>query len=59
MRPDADTQRSVEKYKTEERRKLEQAGYTIIANVGDQQSDLYGGSAECTFKVPNPFYLIR
>lgn len=37
---------------------IESKGYTIIANVGDQQSDLVNGHAEMTFKVPNPFYLI-
>ena len=58
-RPDDDSHPTVEAYKTEERRKLAEAGYTIIATVGDQQSDLDGGSAECTFKVPNPFYFIR
>jgi hypothetical protein len=36
-----------------------EAGYAIIATVGDQESDLGGGFAECTFKVPNPFYFIR
>lgn len=40
------------------RAQLEAQGYTIIANVGDQASDLAGGHAERTFKVPNPFYLI-
>ena len=44
---------------SEERRKLAEAGNTIIATVGDQQSDLDGGFAECPFKVPNPFYFIR
>jgi hypothetical protein len=34
-------------------------GYTIIANIGDQDSDLAGYHAERTFKVPNPFYFIR
>jgi acid phosphatase len=58
-RPDDDSHATVEAYKTEERRKLEEAGYTIIATVGDQQSDLDGGFAECKFKVPNPFYFIR
>ena len=33
-------------------------GFTIIANVGDQPSDLAGGYAERTFLVPNPFYRI-
>ena len=59
MRTDADVQRTVQDYKTEERSKIAAAGYTIIANVGDQKSDLDGGFAECTFKVPNPFYFIR
>jgi acid phosphatase len=45
-------------YKTPERAKIEQRGYTIILNVGDQQSDLAGGHAERTFKLPNPFYYI-
>jgi HAD superfamily, subfamily IIIB (Acid phosphatase) len=44
---------------TEERSKIAAAGYAIIANVGDQQSDLDGGYADCPFKVPNPFYFIR
>jgi HAD superfamily, subfamily IIIB (Acid phosphatase) len=56
-RPDNDPHPTVDK--TEERRKLAEAGYTIIATVGDQESDLEGGFAECMFKVPNPFYFIR
>ena len=30
----------------------------ITANIGDQRSDLEGGFAERTWKVPNPFYYI-
>ena len=45
--------------KTDARRKLTQEGYTIIANIGDQNSDLANGYAERTFKVPNPFYLVK
>lgn len=41
------------------RRQLVNEGYTIIANLGDQDSDLSGGLAERTFKLPNPFYLIK
>ncbi len=44
-------------YKTRERERLTRVGRTIIANLGDQQSDLAGGFAERTFKLPNPFYL--
>ena len=38
--------------------KVEAEGYTIIANVGDQMSDIDGEHGGCTFKVPNPFYFI-
>jgi hypothetical protein len=46
-------------FKTETRRALAAEGWTIIANIGDQQSDLEGGFAERTFKLPNPFYLTK
>jgi acid phosphatase len=55
-RPDGDSG-SLQAFKTRERAKIEAAGYNIIANIGDQMSDL-GDVAECKFKVPNPFYLI-
>ncbi len=45
-------------YKAPQRRLIEEQGYTIIANIGDQQSDLDGGYSERTFKLPNPFYFI-
>jgi hypothetical protein len=40
------------------RERIEKDGYTIIANAGDQPSDLAGGHAEMTFLLPNPFYRI-
>jgi acid phosphatase len=43
-------------YKTAAREQLIVEGRTIIANVGDQVSDLAGGAAERTFKLPNVFY---
>ena len=49
---------SVAPYKTSARAKIEAQGYTIIANVGDQWSDLENGCAERAFKLPNPFYTI-
>jgi len=45
-------------YKAAERAKIEAQGYTIIANVGDQPSDLAGGHALRGFLLPNPFYRI-
>lgn len=44
-------------YKSAQRKRLAGEGRVIIANIGDQESDLAGGSAERTFKLPNPFYL--
>jgi acid phosphatase len=49
---------SVEEYKSKARAAIEEAGYSIIANIGDQESDLKGGHSERVFKVPNPFYWI-
>jgi predicted secreted acid phosphatase len=46
-------------YKTGVRIQIESQGYIIIANVGDQKSDLAGGHAERTFKLPNPFYIVN
>jgi len=45
-------------YKSGERVKIEQNGYEIIANVGDQYSDLAGGHADVTYKLANPFYFL-
>jgi hypothetical protein len=45
-------------YKSGERAKLEQQGYDIVINVGDQESDLRGGHADAGYKLPNPFYFI-
>lgn len=44
-------------FKAEQRQKLVAEGRTIIANLGDQASDLAGGFAERVFKFPCPFYL--
>jgi acid phosphatase len=49
---------TVQDYKTKQRINVEAEGYTIIANAGDQMSDIDGGHSGCTFKVPNPFYFI-
>jgi hypothetical protein len=43
-------------YKSAARAKLEERGFRIIVNVGDQESDLAGGHADRAFKLPNPFY---
>ncbi|MEU6621791.1 HAD family acid phosphatase [Streptomyces litmocidini] len=43
----------VSAYKTEKRAEIEAKGYTIIANIGNNTSDLVGGHAERTFKLPD------
>jgi hypothetical protein len=45
-------------FKSGQRAALEGRGYRIVANVGDQESDLAGGHADRSFKLPNPFYFI-
>jgi acid phosphatase len=58
MRPAGTSTKSAADYKAPERAKIVAKGYTILANVGDQPSDLSGGYAERTFLVPDPFYRI-
>jgi acid phosphatase len=58
-RPDDDHKDTIVPFKRGMREKIVQNGYKIIANIGDQLSDLDERRfAECTFKVPNPFYFI-
>ncbi len=45
-------------YKTAVRAHIESLGYDIVANFGDQFSDLKGGFADQTFKMPNPNYFL-
>ncbi|MGA5421777.1 HAD family acid phosphatase [Streptomyces lavendulocolor] len=43
----------VSAYKTAKRGEIEAKGYTIIANIGNRPTDLVGGRAERTFKLPD------
>ena len=56
-KPAGDPALTTAAFKTDLRRKLTQEGYVIVANIGDQNSDLTGGYAERLFKLPNPFYI--
>jgi predicted secreted acid phosphatase len=58
MTPDGATFASAADFKAPTRREIVEQGYTIVLNMGDQLSDLEGGYAERTFKLPNPFYWI-
>ena len=55
MRPDGNTL-PARIFKPQVRRSIEQKGYRILLNIGDQASDLAGCCAQSTFKLPNPFY---
>jgi acid phosphatase len=46
-------------YKTTIRKNVEQQGYEVVLNIGDQYSDLTGGYADKTFKLPDPMYFIK
>ncbi|GAA2233734.1 HAD family acid phosphatase [Streptomyces nogalater] len=45
--------KDVAAYKTAQRVGIETDGYTIIANIGNNATDLSGGHAEKTFKLPD------
>ncbi|MFH9088616.1 HAD family acid phosphatase [Streptomyces sp. NPDC017673] len=45
--------KDVAAYKTAQRVDIENDGYTIIANIGNSATDLSGGHAEKTFKLPD------
>lgn len=58
MRPNRQPRSQRSGWKARVRRTLVKRGYRIVVNVGDQYSDLRGGSALKTFKLPNPMYTI-
>lgn len=58
-RPESDRTDSIVPYKSAARKALVKKGATIVLDVGDQQSDLSGGSARKTYKLPNPIYTIN
>ncbi|KAB1142176.1 hydrolase [Streptomyces luteolifulvus] len=45
--------KDVAAYKTAQRADIENKGYTIIANIGNSATDLSGGHAEKTYKLPD------
>jgi predicted secreted acid phosphatase len=59
LEPNDTTFPSAADFKSPERRKISEAGYSIILNLGDQESDLKGGYAERAFKLPNPIYFVK
>ena len=45
-------------YKSGTREHISSLGYTIVADFGDQYSDLLGGDAGHQVKLPNPMYYL-
>jgi hypothetical protein len=45
-------------YKSLTRQHIESLGNEIVANFGDQFTDLNGGFADKTYKIPNPMYFL-
>lgn len=58
FKPNNYQQTSAMPFKAAMRKAIAEKGYTIVESIGDQVSDLKGGYAEKTFKLPNPYYYI-
>lgn len=58
MKPVKYDEDSIIPFKSRARASIAYQGYTIIATVGDQLSDIKGGHAEKGYKLPNPFYYL-
>lgn len=56
LKPPTYTDPSVIPYKSGARKDITSKGYRILANIGDQWSDLKGGYALRKYKLPNPMY---
>ncbi|KAJ1257880.1 hypothetical protein BS78_10G029800 [Paspalum vaginatum] len=59
LRAAEDRKKTATVYKSEKRKEMEEEGYRILGNSGDQWSDLLGSSMSArSFKLPNPMYYI-
>ena len=56
LKPTAYKNDSVIPYKAGARKRIQRKGYRILANLGDQRSDLRGGYSLKSYKLPNPMY---
>ena len=56
--PDDYPEGPVQPFKEEARRRIQAAGFRIVANVGDQASDL-GRYGDHQVLLPHPFYFTR
>lgn len=58
LRPNQYPNPSIIPFKAQSRKTISDKGYTIIASIGDQYSDIKGGYAQKGFKLPNPYYYL-
>ncbi|CZG44292.1 TPA: acid phosphatase [Legionella pneumophila] len=58
LRPNGYSSSSIIPFKSKAREMIAKKGYTIIASIGDQYSDIQGGYTKKGFKLPNPFYYL-
>ena len=58
LKPSDYKEDTIRKFKTACRKEIEEEGYRIVLNLGDQYSDLLGGYSEKNFLLPNPFYFL-
>lgn len=56
LKPDSYKRATLVPFKSGARRALERGRLDVVANVGDQRSDLLGGYADRTYKLSNPMY---
>lgn len=57
LKPDDYNSPSAKDYKIASRKLIQDEGFNIVVNIGDQNSDLEGGYGK-KFKLPNPVYFI-
>lgn len=58
LRPNEYSAPSIIPFKSGARAMISKQGYTIIAAIGDQYSDIRGGYTKKGFKLPNPYYYL-
>jgi hypothetical protein len=57
-RTDATASLSSARFKAKARKSLQDDGWTIVASVGDQVSDMAYGRLTYGFLMPNPMYFL-
>lgn len=58
LRPTSDRRKSVIPFKSGARASIVRQGYDVLADIGDQWSDVCGGYADHIYKLPNPTYYL-